>query len=109
LGENYQTVINFLFFGYSGAKNEPWGRCLYCFRQRKICSSGLPLVTWNFFCTAFANTCKAPPQTAETPAFTETKTPLHPKVRSKDATTDHLENPRKLPALRAEVIGQSVG
>ena len=37
--------------------------------------------------------------------FTGTKTPLHPKVRSKDATTDHLEKPRKLPALRGFVGG----
>jgi len=41
--------------------------------------------------------------------FTGTKTPFHPKVRSKGVTTDCFENPRKLPALRAEVAGQGGG
>ena len=44
-----------------------------------------------------------------TPAFAGTKTPAALKFPSKGATTDCLENPRKLPALRAEVTGQSVG
>ena len=56
-----------------------------------------------------ANVCKAPSQIVGTPAFNGTKTPSVLKVRPKGATTDSLENPRKLPALRAEVTGQNVG
>ena len=44
-----------------------------------------------------------------TPALAGTKTPAALKSLARGATTDCAETPRQLPALRAEVIGQSVG